>query len=316
MGANPSDSGGFSGGRRAGESTSACTSPKPASVQTLSLAFSPDSDDIFMFLPLLRGDIDTEGLSFRHERADTETLNGMAAKGEVDVIALSVATYAKLTHTYYLMGSGASVGRGYGPVVVSERGGTLADYKGKRIGIPGHGTTAAMVLKLLLADFEPVVIPISPYSLTFDALRAGQVDAALLIHEGRLTYEREGFSLITDIGVGFAELTGGLPLALGGNAVRRGLGEETVRKVARLCKTSIAWALDHREAMMDALLAHETRGDVTLDRALLDRYLAMYANADTLLLPDDARRGVVELFRRAHAAGLLAQEPKVEFADG
>ena len=285
-------------------------------MQTLSLAFSPDSDDIFMFLPLLRGDIDTEGLAFRHERADTETLNGLASKGEVDVIALSIATYAKLTDTYVLMGSGASVGRGYGPVVVSTTGGTLADCKGKRVGIPGHGTTAAMVLRLLLPEFEPVVIPIAPYSLTFEALRKGEVDAALLIHEGRLTYEREGFSLVADIGVGFAELTGGLPIALGGNAIRKGLGRETVEKVARLCKRSIAWALDHREAMMDALLSHETRGDVTLDRALLDRYLAMYANADTLHLPDDARRGVVELFRRAYAAGLLPNDPVVELVDG
>ena len=285
-------------------------------MKTLSLAFSPDSDDIFMFLPLLRGDVDTEGLSFRHERADTETLNGLAAKGEVDVIALSIATYAKLTGTYVLMGSGASVGRGYGPVVVSTQGGTLADYKGKRIGIPGHGTTAAMVLRLLLPEFEPVVIPISPYSLTFDALRRGEVDAALLIHEGRLTYEKEGFSLVADVGVGFGALTGGLPIALGGNAIRKGLGDETVQKIARLCKRSIAWALEHREAMMDALLAKETRGDVTLDRALLDRYLAMYANADTLNLPDDARRGIVELFRRAHEAGLLPSEPTVEFADG
>ena len=285
-------------------------------VKTLSLAFSPDSDDIFMFLPLLRGDIDTEGLAFHHERADTETLNGLAAKGEVDVIALSIATYAKLTESYVLMGSGASVGRGYGPVVVSEKGGTLADYKGKRIGIPGHGTTATMVLRLLLPEFEPVVIPIAPYSLTFEALRRGEVDAALLIHEGRLTYESEGFSLISDVGVGFAELTGGLPIALGGNAIRKDLGEETVTKVARLCKKSIAWALEHREEMMDALLAHETRGDVKIDRALLDRYLAMYANADTLHLPDDARRGVGELFRRAHAAGLLAKEPRVEIVDG
>jgi len=285
-------------------------------VKTLSLAFSPDSDDIFMFLPLLRGDIDTEGLTFRHERADTETLNGLAAKGEVDVIALSVATYAKLTESYVLMGSGASVGRGYGPVVVSKAGRKLADYKGKRIGIPGHGTTATMVLRLLLSGFEPVVIPIAPYSLTFDALRRGDVDAALLIHEGRLTYEAEGFALVADVGVGFAELTGGLPLALGGNAIRKGLGAETVSQVARLCKRSIAWALEHREEMMDALLAHETRGDVTIDRALLDRYLAMYANADTLHLPADARQGVKELFRRAHEAGLLEKEPSVEIVDG
>ncbi|HRH00178.1 MAG TPA: hypothetical protein PLR99_28230 [Polyangiaceae bacterium] len=282
--------------------------------RTLSLAFSPDSDDIFMFLPLLRGHIDTEGLTFRHTRADTETLNDLAAKGEVDVLALSVATYARLADTYALMRSGASVGRGYGPVLVSREGGPLEAYRGKRIGIPGHGTTAAMVLRLLLPDFTPVVVPIAPYARSFEALRAGEVDAAVLIHEGRLLYEREGFALVRDLGEGFAALTG-LPLALGGNAVRRGLGAETMRRVARLCKRSIAWALGNREAMMDALLADESRGDLALDRGLLDRYLAMYANADTLEAPDDVRRGIVELFTRAHAAGLLDAVPDVTFAD-
>lgn len=281
---------------------------------TLSLAFSPDSDDIFMFLPLLRGDIDTEGLTFRHTRADTETLNDLAAKGEVDVLALSVATYARLSGTYALMRSGASVGRGYGPVLVSREGGALEAYRGKRIGIPGHGTTAAMVLRLLLPEFEPVVVPIAPYARSFEALRAGEVDAAVLIHEGRLLYEAEGFPLVRDLGEGFAALTG-LPLALGGNAVRRGLGPETMKRVARLCKRSIAWALEHREAMMDALLADESRGDLALDRGLLDRYLTMYANADTLEAPDDVRLGIVELFKRAHAAGLLASVPEVTFAE-
>ncbi len=284
-------------------------------MQTLSLAFSPDSDDIFMFLPLLRGDIDTEGLTFRHERADTEALNARAAEGAVDVIALSLATYARLAGSYALMRSGASVGRGYGPVVVSAAGGPLQSYRGKRIGIPGHGTTAAMVLRLLLPEHEAVVVPIAPYSRAFEALRTGEVDAALLIHEGRLLYEREGFSLVQDLGEGFAELTGGLPLVLGGNAVRRGLGEATVRKVARLCARSVAWALEHREAMMDALLAQESRADVGLDRPLLDRYLAMYANGDTRALPDDAVQGITALFRRANAAGLLGEVPDVVFAD-
>ncbi len=269
-----------------------------------------------MFLPLLRGHVDAEGLTFRHERADTETLNGLAEQGEVDVIALSVATYARLADRYLLLSSGASVGRGYGPVVVSREGGPLASYAGKRVGVPGHGTTATMVLRLLLGDFDPVVLPISPYARVFEALRSGEVSAALLIHEGRLTYEREGFVKVADIGEGFAALTGGLPLPLGGNAVRRALGMERVARIARVCKRSVAWALEHREAMMDALLAEESRAEVKLDRAMLDRYLAMYANQDTLDLPADGRRGIQELFTRAYSAGLLPGPVHVEFAEG
>jgi 1,4-dihydroxy-6-naphthoate synthase len=147
-------------------------------------------------------------------------------------------------------------------------------------------------------------------------VRAGEVDAALLIHEGRLTYEREGMARVVDVGEAWAAATGGLPLPLGGNAIRRGLGPELVAKVSRLCRASIAWALEHRDEAMNALLARETRGDLkeSLDRALLDRYLAMYANADTLDAPADVRRALEELYARAHAAGLLEKPVTVDFA--
>ncbi len=281
------------------------------------LAFSPDSDDIFMFWALLHGKVDPEGLEFVAERADTETLNRRAMRADVDVIAVSMARYGAIADNYLLLPHGASVGRGYGPIVVAPPGtesGGLASFAGKRIAIPGVNTTAYLVLRLLLATFEPVVVPISPYARVFEALRAGEVDAALLIHEGRLTYEREGFAKVADMGEGWAALTGGLPLPLGGNAIRRGLGEETIAKVSRLSRASIAWALEHRDEVMDALLAEETRKDVVIDRALLDRYLTMYANADTLELPEDGRRAVVELFTRGHAAGFFPEAPPIAFA--
>jgi 1,4-dihydroxy-6-naphthoate synthase len=164
-----------------------------------------------------------------------------------------------------------------------------------------------------LPEFEAVVLPISPYARVFEALRGGEVDAALLIHEGRLTYEREGFAKVCDIGEGWMQLTG-LPLPLGGNAIRRGLGAELVAKVSRVCRASIAWALAHRDEVMEALLAAETRDDVRLDRAMLDRYLAMYANEDTLTFPDDARRAVGELFTRARALGIFDGATAPEFA--
>ncbi|HEY5147548.1 MAG TPA: MqnA/MqnD/SBP family protein [Polyangiaceae bacterium] len=278
------------------------------------IAFSPDSDDIFMFWALLSGRIDSEGLVFEAERADTETLNARAAAGELDVVAVSVARYAAIAHDYLLLRHGMSVGRGYGPVVVSKAARELASLEGARIGVPGLRTTAYLVLRLLLPRFEPVVVPISPYARSFEAVRLGEVDAALLIHEGRLTYEREGFARVCDLGEGWAQLTGGLPLPLGGNAIRRGLGPELVAKVSRLCEASIAWALAHRSEAIDALLAAESRTDLALDRAMLDRYLAMYANGDTLAPPGDVERAIKELFTRAHAAGLLAAVPHVELA--
>jgi 1,4-dihydroxy-6-naphthoate synthase len=278
------------------------------------IAFSPDSDDIFMFWALLSGRIDSEGLVFEAERADTETLNARAAAGELDVVAVSVARYAAIANDYLLLRHGMSVGRGYGPVVVAKTARELASLEGARIGVPGLRTTAYLVLRLLLPRFEPVVVPISPYARSFEAVRGGEVDAALLIHEGRLTYEREGFARVCDLGEGWAELTGGLPLPLGGNAIRRGLGPELVAKVSRLCEASIAWALAHRSEAIDALLAAESRTDLALDRAMLDRYLAMYANGDTLAPPSDVERAIKELFTRAHAAGLLAAVPRVELA--
>ena len=161
-----------------------------------------------------------------------------------------------------------------------------------------------------------MVLPITPFARAFEAIRSGEVDAALLIHEGRLTFEREGLACACDLGEAWARATGGLPLPLGGNAIRRALGAELVAKVSRLCRASIAWALANRDETIDALLARETRSDLalSLDRALLDRYLAMYANTDTLSPPDDVPRAIDELYARAHAAGLMGKAPPIELA--
>lgn len=280
----------------------------------LRVAFSPDSDDIFMFWALLNGKVDAEGLSFEADRADTEALNARAEKGEADVIAVSIAQYARVAKDYLLLPHGMSVGRGYGPVMVAPEARSLASLSGKRIGVPGLRTTAYLVLRLLLPDFEPVVVPIAPYARAFEALRAGDVEAALLIHEGRLFYEREGTTKVVDLGEAWAEATGGLPLPLGGNAIRRGLGSETIARASRVCRASIRWALEHREEVARALLEAETRSDVGLDASSLDRYLAMYANADTLDAPDDVRRALEELFARGRAAGLVPGGARAELA--
>jgi 1,4-dihydroxy-6-naphthoate synthase len=280
----------------------------------LRLAFSPDSDDMFMFWPLLRGKIDTGGFTFTHERADTEALNERAAKGDVDVLAVSIARYATLSESYLLLPHGASVGRGYGPVVVTREPTSLEALEGKRIGVPGLHTTANLTLRLLLPRFEAKVIPITPYLRTFEALRNKEVEAALIIHEGRLLYEREGFFKVVDIGEAWAKLTGGLPLPLGGNVIRRALGPETIAKVSDLCRASITWALAHREEVMTALLVESQGEGAALDAPLLDRYLAMYANEDTQTFAPDARTAVEELFTRGVQAGLLPQGAKAHFA--
>jgi 1,4-dihydroxy-6-naphthoate synthase len=283
-------------------------------MRPIRLAFSPDSDDIFMFWPLLAGKIDAQGLTFAAERADTQALNHRAAACDLDIVAVSIARWPSIARDYLLLPSGMSVGRGYGPVLVAEIARDLASLHGARIAVPGLSTTAYLTLKLLLPSFEAVVVPITPYAATFDAVRAHQVDAALVIHEGRLTYEREGFARVCDLGEAWAGATGGLPLPLGGNAIRRGLGADLVAKISGLCRASIAWALEHRDETMRALLEQEGRTEVGLDRAMLDRYLAMYANADTLEAPPDVRRAVDALYTRAFAAGLLEHPTRAEFA--
>lgn len=282
--------------------------------EPLRVAFSPDSDDIFMFWALLEGKVPREGLAFDASRADTETLNARAEQGDVDVVAVSIAQYARVARDYLLLPHGMSVGRDYGPVVVANAPTTLAALRGKRIGVPGLRTTAYMVLRLLAPEFEPVVVPISPYARAFEVLKAGEVDAALLIHEGRLTYEREGVHKVVDLGEAWAAETGGLPLPLGGNAIRRGLGSDVIARASQAIRGSIRWALDHKDEVARALLERETRADLALDAATLDRYLDMYANEDTADAADDTRRAIEELFRRARARGLLAEDATLEYA--
>lgn len=274
-------------------------------MSTIRLAFSPDSDDLFMFWPLLHARVDTHGYKFEHVRADTESLNRRALAGDLDVVAISIASYPSVARNYLLLPHGGSVGRGYGPVVVAREPAPLDWLRGKSVAVPGSGTTAYLVLRLLVTEFRPVFVPIQPYDRVFRALRDGEVDAALLIHEGRLTYEREGFARVVEIGRAWEELTGGLPLPLGGNAIRRGLGPRTIAEVSGLLREGIRYSLTHRDELIDELLRAETRADVGLGRDLLDSYLAMYANDDTLGYPEDARRAVEELLRRGRAAGYL-----------
>ncbi|MEP6653642.1 MAG: MqnA/MqnD/SBP family protein [Myxococcales bacterium] len=269
----------------------------------ISLAYSVDADDAFMFHALAGGQVAAPGLTFTHRRADTAELNRIALAASADVVAISAGLYPKVADRYLLLPHGASVGRGFGPVVVAPTVIPPAGLAGRRVGIPGLTTTAWMVLKLIEPRAIPVEIPIVPFGRIFEALAAGEVDAALLIHEGRLIYPQRGLSLVVDLGVWWQEHVG-LPLPLGVNVIRRGLGTERIAQVSELLRQSIRWAISHREQLIAALAA-EDRGDPALSNpALIDHYLSLYANADTAEMPQDARLGVEALFKRAAGSAL------------
>jgi 1,4-dihydroxy-6-naphthoate synthase len=284
--------------------------PEP---QRIRLAYSTDADDAFMFHALRAGRIDTRGFSFEHLRADTAELNALAAAGGADVVAISAGAYPQVADRYLLLPHGASVGRGFGPVVVSRRPSTPAELAGRRVAVPGLTTTAWLVLRMIRPDIVPIVVPIVPFTLVFDALEAGQVDAALLIHEGRLLYKARGYCQVVDLGQWWQTETG-LPLPLGVNVIRRALGPALVASLSAVLREAIAHALAHRDEVIATLVA-EQRGDAALaDSALLDRYLAMYANEDTRGMTPDVKRAIDVLFDRARAAGLLEGTSGVEWA--
>jgi 1,4-dihydroxy-6-naphthoate synthase len=288
--------------------------PRMTSAPEIRIAYSPDADDAFMFWAIVQQRIDTRGLQFTWQRADTEALNrGAESTGAPDVSAVSMHQYAYLTDRYLLLPHGGSVGVGYGPVVVAPKQYSPEQLAGLRIGVPGMRTTAYLVLRLLIPNFEAVVLPVAPFRRVFNALAQAEVAAALLIHEGRLLYEREGLHLALDIGEAWQELTA-LPLPLGGNVIARSLGPELIDRVSGVLRESIRYALEHRDEVLQALVSAETREGVPREPALFDRYLAMYANQDTLDYGEAGRKAIADLFERGSAAGIIPHAVKVEYA--
>ncbi|MEA2697419.1 MAG: 1,4-dihydroxy-6-naphthoate synthase [Myxococcales bacterium] len=282
--------------------------------RTLSLAYSVDADDAFMFHAVRESLIDTHGLTFSHQRADTAALNRLAIAGGADVVAISAGVYPAVAAQYQLLPHGASVGRGFGPVVVARRPMTAGELASARVGIPGLTTTAWMVLRLIQPAAVPVEIPIAPFAGIFDALERGEIDAALLIHEGRMLYPERGLHKVVDLGEWWEAETG-LPLPLGVNVIRRALGPQLVRRTSSVLRRSIVYALAHRGDLIASISA-EDRGDKALaDKTLIDEYLKLYANDDTANMADDARRATAVLFQLARAAGLLAHDVAVDWSD-
>jgi len=274
--------------------------------QVLTLGHSPDPDDAFMFFALTRRKIDTGPYRFQHELQDIETLNQRARREELDLTAVSLHAYAYLAEKYALLPCGASVGRGYGPIVVTRRWTdqeALADLK---FAVPGTLTTAFLTLKLLLQGRE-FAYEVVPFDRILEAVESGQADAGLIIHEGQLTYRDHRLSNAIDLGRWWLEETG-LPLPLGVNIARRSLGPETIADVTRLLRESIDYALTHREEALQYALGWG-RG---LDPGRGDRFVGMYVNDYTRDLGEEGRKAVATLFQRAHEAGLIPNVPPTD----
>jgi 1,4-dihydroxy-6-naphthoate synthase len=272
----------------------------------ITVAHSPDSDDAFMFFGLASGAVDTHGIVVDQVLSDIETLNRAAFEGRYEVTAVSFHAFAHLVDKYALLPHGASMGDRYGPIVVARQGGATK-VKGTRIAIPGTLTTAYLTLRLYEPGFEYVVVPFDQIQ---QAVLDGQAEAGLLIHEGQLTYAEEGLSKIVDLGEWWAEHTGGLPLPLGGNIIRRDLGPEMIARVSKMLHDSIAYALTHREEAVEYAIQFG-RG---LDRDRTDKFVGMYVNNLTLSYGDRGRLAVERLLGDAYQRGLIPQPVPVEFA--
>ena len=273
--------------------------------RTIHVSHSPDSDDAFMFYALAEGKVDTEGLRYVHELQDIESLNQRARRGELEVTAVSIHAFAYLAERYALLPSGASMGDRYGPRLVARSPMTRAGVKGTRVAVPGPLTSAYLALRLYEPDFEPVW---TPFDQIEDVVLAGDVDLGLLIHEGQLTYGDRGLHLVADMGEWWFGETG-LPLPLGGNVVRRDLGDELTTMIARHLHASIAYSLQNRQAALDHAMQY-ARG---LDASKADTFVGMYVNDWTLDYGARGREAVRLFLQRGHEAGIIPHAVDVTF---
>jgi 1,4-dihydroxy-6-naphthoate synthase len=281
----------------------------PSSVSSgtreISVAHSPDSDDAFMFYGLATSKVRVPGLKFSHTLTDIETLNRKAMEGHYDVSAISFHAYPYVQDQYALMSCGGSVGDKYGPMVVSPRALGLEELKRTKVAVPGTLTTAYLALKLFAPKIETVT---APFDKIIPEILAGKHEAGLIIHEGQLTYETSGLQKVLDMGKWWFDLTG-LPLPLGGNAIRRELGPELIAAVSRALKDSIQYALDHREEA----LAYAMQFARDLDTPSADKFVGMYVNERTLDYGPDGKEAVERLLDMGYRAGIIPHKPEVEF---
>jgi 1,4-dihydroxy-6-naphthoate synthase len=276
-----------------------------ATPREITIAHSPDSDDAFMFYGLATSKVRVPGLRFTHTLCDIETLNRKAQEGVYDVTAISFHAFPYIQDHYALLPSGGSVGDGYGPMIVATRAFTQSEVKKKKIAVPGKLTTAYLALKLFAPGIEVEVVP---FDQIIPQVLEGKHEAGLIIHEGQLTYAKSGLHRIVDLGKWWLKMTG-LPLPLGGNAIRRTLGPQLMRSVSNALRDSIQYALDHREQA----LAYAMQFARDLDPQLADKFVGMYVNERTLDYGPDGREAVRRLLDMGHKAGIIPQPASVEF---
>jgi 1,4-dihydroxy-6-naphthoate synthase len=275
-------------------------------IREISIAHSPDSDDAFMFYGLATNKVRVSGHKFTHVLCDIETLNQRAIREAFyDVTAISFHVYPYIQEQYALMACGGSVGEGYGPMIVAARPYNLDEIRSVRIAVPGTMTTAYLALKLFAPEIETVVVP---FDQIIPEVLAGNYSAGLIIHEGQLTYSRSGLCRILDLGVWWREQTG-LPLPLGGNAIRRSLGDATMQTVTQALRDSIQYGLDHREEA----LQYAMQFGRDLDTSLADKFVGMYVNERTLDYGDDGRAAIRRLLAMGHERGVIPHSVTVDF---
>lgn len=274
-------------------------------IREIAVAHSPDSDDAFMFYGLATNKVRVPGLRFTHTLCDIETLNRQAQEGVYDVTAISFHAYPYIQDKYALMSCGGSVGEGYGPMIVSPRSFTQTEIKDKKIAIPGKLTTAYLALKLFAPQIDVEVVP---FDQIIPQILEGKHEAGLIIHEGQLTYDKSGLHRIIDLGKWWQKVTG-LPLPLGGNAIRRSLGAETMASVTQALKDSIQYAIDHREEA----LSYAMQFARDLDPQLADKFVGMYVNERTLDYGPDGREAVRRLLDMGHKAGIIPQTAQLQW---
>jgi 1,4-dihydroxy-6-naphthoate synthase len=289
---------------------------------TLTLGHSPDPDDAFMFYALAKGLIPTHGFRFEHILQDIQTLNERATRGELDITAVSIHAYAQVSDKYALLPSGASMGDGYGPMLVARQKFSRAEMAKKKIAVPGTMTSAFLALQLWLgsvngrdphgasrprtSDFDYVVVP---FDQIFKAVLSGAADVGLIIHEGQLTYQNEGLVVCEDLGVWWGRENDGLPLPLGGNVIHKKFDLATRRKISDILTASIQFSLDHRaEAVQHALPYARNMG-----RELADKFVGMYVNHWTLDYGDKGREAIRRFLGQAFERGLIPHRQELEF---
>lgn len=279
-------------------------------MRTLTLGHSPDPDDAFMFYALARELIPCRGYRFEHRMQDIQTLNERARRGELDISAISIHAYAHVAEQYALLPSGASMGDGYGPILVAKQRLSRGDVARKRIAVPGTLTSAFLAMQLWLekpaADLRFVVVP---FDRIFQAVTSGAAEVGLIIHEGQLTYRNAGLQLCADLGIWWGEQNDGLPLPLGGNVIHKRIRPADRQTIAELLTASIQYSLDHRPEAVAYALQYAR----DMDGPLADQFVGMYVNHWTLDYGEKGKESIRRFLGLAYERGLIPQLPALEF---